>query len=307
MAFQRKLIRLSLSIIKPFTKIVSLKTKRIVHSMIGKTLAKPYKKTVYYKAIINKAFQAEWIFPNNTLYEGVILYLHGGGFVAGDIKYAKGYGTMLASKNKIKVLAVAYKLAPEFPFPNALEDAVNAYKYLLGEGFDNQKIIVCGESSGGGLSFSLCDKLIKENIALPGGIIALSPWTDLTMTAKSYIINKKSDPSMLESVLLKYTKLYTNIENIDNPLVSPKNTNFTGFPKSLIFVGGDEILLDDSITIHENLIKHNCLSELIITPKMWHVYLLYGLKENEKDNKKIYQFISEVQYGTEKLKMDEIR
>lgn len=305
MAFRKKLIHVSLSILKPFTKIVSMKIKRKIYSRLGKILAKPYRNNVYYKSANFNNFKAEWIFPNDVLYGGIILYLHGGGFIAGGIDYAKGYGTVLAARNKIKVLSIAYRVAPENPFPSALEDAFEAYNFLLSEGFNNEKIIIFGESAGGGLAYSLTKKLKDENITLPGGIIALSPWTDLTITAKSYKLNKRKDPSMLESVLLNYTKLYTDSENIKNPLVSPKNIDFTGFPRSLIFVGGNEILLDDSIIIHENLLKYECYNELIIAPKMWHVYLLYNLKEFEKDNEKIYQFIAEVECGTEKFKMDE--
>ncbi|MDD3121640.1 MAG: alpha/beta hydrolase [Bacilli bacterium] len=307
MSFKSKLIHISLKIIRPFTKIIPIKYKRKAHSTLGKILSKPYKFNVYYKKEYFNNFQAEWIFPLNGINNGVILYLHGGGFIAGNMEYARGYGTVLASNNRIKVLAISYRLAPEFPFPSALEDAFEAYKYLLSEGFSNEKIILCGESAGGGLAFSLCKKLKDENIGLPGGIITISPWTDLSITAESYKINKHKDPSMLKSLLLRYSKLYTNPENIENPLVSSKNINFTNFPRTLIFVGGDEILLDDSIVIHDNLIKYNCESELIIKPKMWHVYLFYNLKENKSDNEKIYQFILEVESGTEKIKVDEAR
>lgn len=308
MTIPTRLFRFLLSLVKPFTKFLSIKTKRKSHTKLGKVLAKPYKKNVYYKEIQFDKFNAIWIIPKDLiLKEGVILHLHGGGYICGDLTYAKGYGTVLASKNRIKTLSIEYRLSPENPFPAALEDALDAYIFLLTEGYSSEKIILCGESAGGGLIYSLCVKLKEIGLALPGGLISISPWTDLTMTSNSYIINKSKDPSILGSILKDYTKLYAKDESLKNPLISPLFANFTGFPKSIIFVGEYEILLDDSIKLHENLLKANCETVLSIGRKMWHVYLLYNLKENKADNEKISNFILEVQCGKEKLKMDEIR
>lgn len=236
-----------------------------------------------------KNFTACWITPVDSSDNGIILYIHGGGYVAGDLEYAKGFGAVLASKHRIPVLCAAYRLAPEHPFPAALEDVEVAYRYLLKSGYDSGQIILCGESAGGGLIYALTLKLQAMNLPLPCGLIAISPWSDLTMSGASYTHNCNIDPSMSRKRLVHYAAQYTS--DVRNPYVSPLFGTYQRFPPSLIFVGGDEVMLDDAVQLHEKLRAGGNTSTLITAPGMWHAYLLYNLKERRQDHREIGQFI----------------
>lgn len=302
MAISTKLIRMQISFLKTFTGSLKIDTARLGQEKLGEFMASTHKSKVRYSLQEFSSFQAEWVIPKMEKQSGVLLYLHGGGYVSGDIAYAKGFGTILAAKNNIRVFCVAYRLAPEHPFPAALEDSLAAYQYLLDCGYDAEKIILCGESAGGGLLYALTIKLKEQALPLPGGLIAISPWTDLTLSGKSHISNSKNDPSLETARLHYYASLYT--DDVTNPLVSPLFGDLSSFPPSLLFVGGDEILLDDAVKLHEKLIEYGNLSELVVTPKLWHAYILYGIAESKMDHAKISEFIVEILHETEKIEMD---
>ena len=173
-------------------------------------------------------FKAEMILPKKKKMNGVILYLHGGGYVSGNIDYAKAFGVILSAKNGISTFCVAYRLAPENKFPAALEDALCAFIYLRKKGYEAKDIILCGESAGGGLIYALTLKLKQMGEDLPGGIIAISPWTDMTFSGASYEYNDSVDPSMTKKRLSFYADSYT--EDKKNPFVSPLFADVNGFP-----------------------------------------------------------------------------
>lgn len=294
-----KMLRKHISAINKIADVCSSEkshtVQRAMQDKIGGFMAHEYIDEVEYKSVECDRIQAEYVIPKHLTRKGVILYLHGGGYVSGDLQYAKGFGTILAVQNDIKVCCLAYRLAPENPFPAALDDAVLAYNKLLEDGFSPSEIILCGESSGGGLAFALALKLKELNIELPCGIIAISPWSDLTMSGTSYEDNKEIDPSMTKKRLECYARCYTN--NVNSPFVSPVMADFKGFPPSLIFVGGDEVMLSDSVDLHKKLCDSGCLSKLHIAPDMWHIYLLYGTKQAKEDIKMIPEFIEEILNG----------
>lgn len=294
-----KMLRKHISAINKIADVCSSEkshtVQRAMQDKIGGFMAHEYIDEVEYKPVECDKIQAEYVIPKHLTRKGVILYLHGGGYVSGDLQYAKGFGTILAVQNDIKVCCLAYRLAPESPFPAALDDAVCAYNKLIEDGFSPSEIILCGESSGGGLVFALALKLKELNIELPCGIIAISPWSDLTMSGTSYENNKEIDPSMTKKRLECYARCYT--DNVNSPFVSPIMGNFTGFPPSLIFVGGDEVMLSDSVDLHKKLCNSGCLSKLHIAPDMWHIYLLYGTKQAKEDIKMIPEFIEEILNG----------
>lgn len=292
MNFTIKLLRLQLKFLNKFADSCSIRKSRYFQDKIGRLMSIDHQKDVIFMPIPSSKIQSEIIIPKHLNNNGIILYVHGGGYVSGGIEYAKGFGTILAVQNHIKVCCVAYRLAPENKFPAALDDAFDEYNNLLKEGYCPEQIVLCGESAGGGLIYSLMLKIKEENLPMPCGLIAISPWTDLTSSGKSYETNCKKDPSMTKKRLQFYAKNYT--DNFLSPFVSPLNADFTGFPPSLIFVGGDEVMLSDSTELHSNLIKYNCQSQLHIAPDMWHIYLLYGLKVSKEDRKKIGIFLQEV-------------
>ena len=129
------------------------------------------------------------------------MYLHGGGYTCGSLDYAKGYASVLSAECGMKVFTVEYRLAPEHPFPAALFDAYFAYRHLIEQGTPPSKIILAGESAGGGLVYSLCLHLKNMGEELPAGIISISPWVDLTLGGESYDHNKEADPSLTYRVI----------------------------------------------------------------------------------------------------------
>lgn len=290
-----KFLRAQVALASKLTDRLSVEESRSSQEKLGQLMAHKYKHDVKCSKIPSSDFIAEYIVPENMELDGIILYLHGGGYVSGKMDYARGFATMLATKNRMKVCCLEYRLAPENRFPAALDDAYSTYHYLLENGYTSRRIVLCGESAGGGLIYALALKLKENGIPMPGGIIAISPWSDLTLSGASYEENKAVDPSMTKERLQFYAECYTDA--VDHPYVSPLIGDLTGLPASLIFVGGAEIMLSDAVELHKKLISSGCKSTLHIAPDMWHVYVLFNLKEFGDDYKRINVFLEEVLYG----------
>ena len=304
-------LRSQLLLLKPFISGCSLQSARKWQDKIGELMTSVHKDYVDSEEIkvgeINCAMQI----PRDEVSSGVILYLHGGGYVTGNLSYAKGFASVLASKCGIRVFTVEYRLAPEHTAPTALDDCLEAYGYLLSNGYDPSQIIICGESAGGGLCYALCHKLRDKGRTQPAGIITVSPWVDLTLSASSFTTNEKNDPSMTRERLKYFADLYTygavregkklhpktepdealDFSAKSDTKISPLLAEQDKMPPSLIFVGGDEILLDDSVSMHGKLLEAGSESHLVVKPDMWHGYVLYCLKEHEDDFDKIAKFI----------------
>ncbi|SHL58488.1 Acetyl esterase/lipase [Anaerocolumna jejuensis DSM 15929] len=269
----------------------SLESCRSKQDLLGRLLKIPRrnKVTICYRSF--SLFKGAMVIPKNEAKKGVLLYLHGGGYICGGMDYATSVGTILSVKCSIRVFCAAYRLAPEHKFPAALEDGLTAYQYLISSGYKPEQIILCGESTGGGLVYSLGLRIKKEKLPLPGGIISISPWSDLTLSGASYKFNKDAYPIMTKEQLEFYADCYA-IDR-DNPYVSPLFGEFQNFPPSLIFVGENEIMLDDANRLHEKLLSDKCESRLIVAQGMWHGYILYCLKENRCDFKEINSFLTD--------------
>lgn len=292
MGLSAKLIRAQLNFFKPFVEGCSLETTRKGQDKLGELMEAVHRHDVTVQKHNFESFEGAWVMPKEEQRSGVILYLHGGGYTCGDIEYAKGFASTLASECGVRVFCAAYRLAPETRYPGALDDAEESYRYLLSKGFDANQICLCGESAGGGLIYALCLRLKAKSLPLPCGIIAISPWVDLTATSESYEYNRENDPSLSEELLKFYADCYT--DDVRNPEVSPLFGELEGLPESLIFAGGDEILLDDAKHMHEKLTAAGCKSSLIIAPERWHAYVLYGLKENAEDFDTIRRYLARV-------------
>ena len=278
MELSAKLVRSQLNFFKPFVANCSLEVTRKGQDKLGELMTALHKREVLVKDHPFERFQGAWVMPKDQRRTGVILYLHGGGYTCGSLEYAKGFASTLASECGVKVFCAAYRLAPENRFPAALEDALEAYRYLLKKGYAPRQILLCGESAGGGLIYALCLKLKELGMDLPCGLIGISPWTDLTGSGASYEAHKDIDPSMTKALLEFYAKGYT--DDPTDPLCSPLFGDLTGLPPSLLFVGGDEVMLDDARLLHEKLLQCGCRSRLHIAPERWHAYVLYCLEEN---------------------------
>lgn len=300
MPLSAKTICARLALLKPLLNSCSLEMIRKGQNKIGEMMEAAYAQQHLTKDHDFGHFQGAWMIPADTCRQGVILYLHGGGYTCGDLDYAKGFGSMLAAKTGTRVFCAAYRLAPEHPFPAALEDAETAYRYLLAKGYGPEHITLCGESAGGGLCFSLCLRLRELGLPQPAGILAISPWTDLTASGPSYEENKQADPSMSVQLLNFFADSYTN--NREDPLVSPLFGQLDSLPPVLIFVGGDEIMLSDSQRIHEKLLAEGGISRLVVAPQRWHGYVLYGLEEDAAVFTQINDFLNQFMQQQRKLR-----
>lgn len=292
MGLSAKLVRSQLNFFKPFVANCSIEVTRKGQDKLGELMEAIHWHDVIVHDHSFENFEGAWVIPKEERRSGAVLYLHGGGYTCGDLEYAKGFASTLAAECGVRVFCAAYRLAPETRFPGAVDDAEGSYRYLLSKGYTPEQICLCGESAGGGLIYALCLRLKERGLPLPCGIIAISPWVDLTASGESYITNKDADPSLTEELLRFYAKCYA--DDVRAPEVSPLFAELDGLPPSLIFVGGDEILLDDSKRMHEKLLQSGCKSQLVIAPERWHAYVLYMLNENMSDFDTINQFLSRV-------------
>ena len=214
----------------------------------------------------------------NPRFDKVILQLHGGGYVA---KIKNSYYNMATyycdAGDGISVLSPDYRVAPEDPYPAALEDALDSYQWLLDRGWKGEQIIVVGDSAGGGLAMALTMYLRDHDMPLPCGIVAMSPWTDVTASGESYTLNYELDPLFGNS---KETMIYENDYAGDHdkkdPYISPIYGHFRQFPPMLIQVGSTEMLLSDSVTAASMADIVGVDVRLSIYDDMFHVFQMSG-------------------------------
>lgn len=290
MAISAKTLGAQLALLKPLLSNCSLKTLRKGQNKIGELMEARQRRQVTIKEHAFDRFTGAWVMPKDKRRDGVVLYLHGGGYTCGGLDYALGFGSVLAVETGTRVFCAAYRLAPENPFPAAVEDALEAYRYLLGKGYTH--ISLCGESAGGGLCYALCLQLKALGLPMPDGIVAISPWVDLTMSGASYRDNADRDPSLTNQMLTFFSDSYTDRK--DDPLASPLFADLQGMPPSLIFTASEELLLSDCKALHEKLTRSGCASHLLEKPERWHAYVLYHLEEDQKDLDTIDRFLSRV-------------
>lgn len=227
--------------------------------------------------------------------EKIILQLHGGGYVgAMRNAYRMFAGLYNEVSRGMSVLTVDYRVAPEHPYPAALEDAFTAYCYLLDEGWFSEQIILAGDSAGGGLAMALCHYLKDKGMQLPCGIVAMSPWTDLTASGESYDTNYEKDPLFGKTRdSLIYNKDYIGDNDPLNAYISPLFGDFRRFPPMLIQVGSYEMLLSDSVSVAAKAREQGVKVRLSIYEGMFHIFQMAAkmLPESKRAWVEIGKFI----------------
>lgn len=203
-----------------------------------------------------------------------VLYLHGGAYRLGAPSTYRHFTWRVASAAQARALVIDYRLAPEHPFPAALEDAVSCYRWLLAEGADPRRFAVVGDSAGGGLTLALLLKLRDSGLPLPAAAVALSPWTDLASTGASLTLNAKSDAMVNAHDVPKFAADYLAGADPRDPYASPLYGDPSGLPPTLIQVGSDEVLRDDAVRMAKRMQHAHCQVELQIWPQMPHVWHL---------------------------------
>ncbi len=227
---------------------------------------------VKHSPVLANGVAAEWIVPQNDASEQVLLYFHGGGFVFGLSSLHLQMAASLAKRSGLRVLMVDYRLAPDAPFPAALEDCLNAYQWLLAQGILAHNIVLGGDSAGGNLVLTLLLKLRDANLPLPAAAACLSPVTDLTD-------DKQLDPAIHDPVLSVeimhfYNQAYLAGSDPHDPLISPVYGDLHGFPPLLIHVGEDEMLRGDATRIAAVAKAAGVEVRLEVYARMWHVWQL---------------------------------
>jgi acetyl esterase/lipase len=218
---------------------------------------------------------AEWTLTHVASTSEVMLYLHGGGYVWGSLKSHRHLVSELGRAATMRTLALDYRRAPEFPFPQALEDAVGGYSFLLHTGFKPSHIAVAGDSAGAGLAVALLVRLKELGLPQPACALLLSPWADMTATADSYSRNAKRDPVLQREIMQFLAEQYLGERPRETPLASPVFADLSGIAPLTIFVGATEALLDDAVALARAAGLADVSVRLEIWPKMFHIWPNY--------------------------------
>ena len=219
--------------------------------------------------------RAEWIEPPNVQQHRVILFLHGGLYCMGSPATHRGLVARLCEASSARGLLVDYRLAPEHKFPAAIEDALDAYQWLLGQGIDPKSMVIAGDSSGGGLAISTCMALRDASASLPAAIIAMSPWTDLAITGWSALTLAKQDATMTMEKLGLMARHYLQGKSPTQALASPLYGDFRGLPPMVVHVGSNEILRDDSTRLTQKAEAAGVDISVEVWDGMPHAFQLY--------------------------------
>jgi acetyl esterase/lipase len=248
-------------------------------------------KDIHCQSVYAGSVEAEWIHASSAN-QIVILYLHGGGYVMGSVNLHREWISRLVKVTGTKCLAINYRLAPEYPFPAALEDVLIAMNWLLDQGINPNQIVIAGDSAGGGLALAALVKLRSQGQRLPSGAICISPWVDLSLSGASMQHKAAQDPILDQISLEKYAGYYAGKQARTHPLISPLYADLSGLPPLLIQVGSDEVLLDDAIRIAEKAQLDGVEVTLRIWDEMFHVFqMIPFLAETREALGQIHRFL----------------
>jgi epsilon-lactone hydrolase len=238
-----------------------------------------------------EGFPAEWITAPNAKEERIFLYLHGGAYIMGSCNTHRFLASKLSRSTSSRVLLPEYRLAPENPYPAAVEDALAAYRWLVNSGVSPENIIIGGDSAGGGLTLSTLLSLKEAGDQLPALAVLLSPWTDLAGTGESMETRKDRDPWLKPDASRSTPVLYIRDLDPRDPHVSPIYADLSGLPPMLVHVGNDEILLDDSVRLVDRARAAGVEASLKIWDDMWHVFQTFNIPEGQQSIDEIGEIV----------------
>lgn len=238
---------------------------------------------------------AEWVSTPRADPSRAVLYCHGGAYTRGSAKAWRDLASRLARASESRVLVVDYRLAPEHQFPVAVEDAVRSYRWLVAQGVAPGRIVVAGDSSGGGLALALMLSLREAGEALPAGAALLSPWVDLECTGETMTTKAAVDPVAQREPLRARGRMYLGDADPRNPLASPLYGDLRGMPPLLVHVGSSEVLLDDSNRIVEKARAAGVDVTLEVWDDMVHEWQIFSaiLPEGQQSLERIGRFVRE--------------
>lgn len=247
--------------------------------------------------------RGEWVRSSRSSDE-ILYYLHGGGYIACSPATHRGLTATLARKACVQIFALDYRLAPEHRFPAPVEDAVAGYRWLLSHGADPQKMIIGGDSAGGGLTLATLLSLRDEGVPLPRAGFCLSPWTDMAATGTSIIGNDKSDAMFYGDMIGRVGAIYAPGEATRHPLASPVYADFRGLPPLRIYASSSEVLLDDATRVAENARRAGVQVDLRIWDNLIHVWPIFaalGVPESKATVDELVEFLASPAISSESV------
>ncbi len=238
---------------------------------------------------------AEWITAPGSQTGRAILYLHGGGYVMGSLTTHRSLVGEISRAAQAAALLVDYRLAPEAPFPAAVEDGVAAYRWLLDNGFAAKNLAIAGDSAGGGLAVATLISARDQGLPMPKAAVPISPWSDMTCSNESYKTRAEADPLVGSGSIGDMANLYLQGKDPKHPYASPNFASLKSLPPLLIHVGRDEVLLDDSIKLDQKAKADGVNSTLEIWEDMIHVWHAFHpmLPEGKQAIERVGAFLRE--------------
>jgi monoterpene epsilon-lactone hydrolase len=218
---------------------------------------------------------AEWTTTPEAKTGRAILFLHGGGYISGSLDSHRHMIAQAGREARARTLALAYRLAPEHPFPAALEDALGGYAFLLAQGFNPKNIAIAGERAGGGLAVATLTSIRDAGMSMPACAWLSSPWVDLEMAGASMSAKSTVDPLIQKSYLQELAAMYLGGVDARTPLASPIHANLSRLPPMLIQVGSAETLLDDAVRLAGVAGAADVRVTLEVWPDMIHAWHLF--------------------------------
>jgi len=252
----------------PYTENKSIKQLREETEEAGSKIPLPENTKV--EKIIADGVHAEWISCRKVNTNKIFMFIHGGGYYRGSIASTRATVARISEQAGVQCLSINYRLAPEHPFPAAIDDTYTAYNWILKQGINPQNIIVSGQSAGGGLCLALLLKIKDNKGTQPLGAVAISPWTDLSQSGNTMKTNEEIDPIISKKYLDRMAGLYLKDLSFSLPLASPLFGDLSELPPILIQVGTAETMLDDSKRFYEKAKKANVDINIEIWTDMFH-------------------------------------
>lgn len=284
----RKMLFPALRVMRAQMRLISDPLKLRAGAAVGDALGS-LPPDVRTEQVVAGTAPATWVLVKGARKGRVVLYLHGGAFITETPVFHGALLARICREVLARGLMVSYRLAPEHPYPAALDDCIAAYRWLLAQGVDESRIIVAGDSAGGNLTLALLLRLRDEGLPLPGGAVALSPVADLTFSGESVQRNDGVDDMFSADLMGAMVPLYLASRDLcTHPHVSPVFGDFTGLPPLLLIVGSTELLLDDSVRVAQRWPG----STLLVWDGMPHVFAGFGfLPEAREATRRIGRFI----------------
>jgi acetyl esterase/lipase len=251
----------------------------------------PIMKNVKIEPITVDGIPAEWQTVPDVEEDKVILYFHGGGYIMGSPNFTRMISVRLGKVTKMRILSIDYRLAPEHPYPQGLEDCISSYNWLLSKGFNPKNIIISGDSAGGYFTLMTLVKLRNEGTPLPAGAICFSPATDLAMTGESLVKNGPTDPILADLGIYWWVECYLAGEDPFSPEVSPIYADLSNLPPLLIQATTSEMLYDEAKEFIELAKKAGVDATLQTWDESLHEFQINNLPESTEAFSKAKEFV----------------